>query len=38
LNLLGLAMLPISDESVDLRIGVAEVSTLRVRTGEALGV
>src|SRR5262249_11504317 len=30
-------MLAISDESVDLSIGVAEVRALRLRTGEAFG-
>jgi hypothetical protein len=38
LDLLGMAMLAISDEGVDLSIGDAEVRTLLVGTSEALGV
>ena len=38
LDVLGLAMLAIPDEGVDVSIGDAEVRTLMVGTGEALGV
>jgi len=38
LDLLGMPMLAISDEGVDLTIGDPEVRTLRVGTSEALGV
>ncbi len=38
LDALGLTMLAIPDEGMDVRIGDAEVGTLLIGTGEAFGV
>jgi hypothetical protein len=38
LNALGLAMLAISDQSVDVSIGDPEIQALLIGAGEALGV